>query len=149
VGEGQYLSVPTEVCKQMAKLTPYFYSHNAREQAAFYVAALGGEILQQMAYGDAPGTEASMKDQIIHMAFIAAGVNFYMADVARDLSRSSSDLELTLEFATDAEARAAFESLSAGGTVVMALEPQFWGTLFGRLRDRFGVSWQITTTPKS
>lgn len=26
----------------MAKLTPYFYSENAREQAAFYVAALDG-----------------------------------------------------------------------------------------------------------
>lgn len=28
----------------MAKLTPYFFSDNAREQAAFYMGALGGEI---------------------------------------------------------------------------------------------------------
>lgn len=133
----------------MAKLTPYFYSENAREQAAFYVSALGGEILQQMTYGEAPGTDASMKDKIIHMAFTAAGVNFYIADTSQGPSRQSSGFDLTLEFGTDEEAQAAFEKLSDGGAVIMALEKQFWGTLFGRLQDKFGIRWQITTTPQS
>lgn len=133
----------------MAKLTPYFYSENAREQAAFYVSALGGEILQQMTYGDAPGTDASMKDKIIHMAFQAAGVNFYIADTSDASSRQNGGFDLTLEFATDKEAQEAFEKLSDGGTVIMALEKQFWGTLFGRLQDKFGIRWQITTTPQS
>ncbi|QSO45616.1 VOC family protein [Alicyclobacillus mengziensis] len=131
----------------MAKLTPYFYSENAREQAAFYVSALGGEILQQMTYGDAPGTDSSMKDKIIHMAFQAGGVNFYIADTSHEPSRQSGGFDLTLEFTTDKEAQEAFEKLSTGGQVIMALEKQFWGTLFGRLQDKFGIRWQITTTP--
>jgi PhnB protein len=129
----------------MAKLTPYFYSENAREQAAFYISALGGEIQQQMTYGDAPGTNESMKDKIIHMAFTAAGASFYIADTMHEPPGTSSGYELTLEFSTDEEAQEAFSKLSTGGTVIMALEKQFWGSLFGRLQDRFGVKWQITT----
>lgn len=133
----------------MAKLTPYFFSQNAREQAAFYVSALGGEILQQMTYGDAPGTEPSMRDKIIHMAFHAAGVNFYIADTVHELSNQSGHVDLTLEFTTDEEAQGAYDRLAAGGTIIMPLQKQFWGSLFGRLQDKFGINWQITTAPQS
>lgn len=131
----------------MAKLTPYFYSNNAREQAEFYVSALGGEIHQQMTYGDAPGTDESMRDKIIHMAFTAAGVDFYIADTSSNEPLGvNSGFDLTLEFATDDEAKDAFTKLSVGGTVIMPLEKQFWGTLFGRVQDKYGIKWQITTT---
>lgn len=133
----------------MAKLTPYFYSENAREQAAFYVSALGGEIQQQMTYGDAPGTDESMKDKIIHMAFTAAGVTFYIADTMHEPPGPNSGFDLSLEFATDVEAQEAFAKLSAGGTVIMPLEKQFWGSLFGRIQDKFGIKWQITTVAQS
>ncbi len=133
----------------MAKLTPYFYSENAREQAAFYVSALGGEIQQQMTYGDAPGTDESMKDKIIHMVFTAAGVTFYIADTMNHSRGMTSGLDLCLEFATDEEAQAAFAKLSSGGTVMMPLERQFWGSLFGRIQDKFGIKWQITTVAQS
>lgn len=130
----------------MAKLYPYFYSKDAKRQAEFYVNALGGEILSRMTYGQAPGTEESMKDKIIHMAFTAAGANFFIADSMHGPSGYGGGMDLTLEFATEEEARLAFANLSEGGRVIMALEKQFWGTLFGRLEDPFGVKWQITTS---
>ncbi|GEO27740.1 VOC family protein [Alicyclobacillus acidoterrestris] len=133
----------------MAKLTPYFYSENAREQASFYIAALGGEIQHEKTYGDAPGTDESMKDKIIHMAFTAAGVQFYIADVTNRPVEYNAGFDLTLEFDSDDEAREAFTKLSAGGSVIMPLEKQFWGTLFGRLQDKYGVKWQITTVAQS
>jgi Uncharacterized protein conserved in bacteria len=130
----------------MAKLTPYFYSEDARTQAQFYVNALGGEIQHQMTYGQAPGTEEEMKDKIIHMTFTAAGVTFYMADTMhREPSGRSNGFDLSLEFATEEEAREAFSKLSEGGRVIMPLEKQFWGSLFGRIEDKFGIKWQVTT----
>ncbi len=133
----------------MAKLTPYFYSENAREQAAFYIAALGGDIQHQMTYGDAPGMDKSLKDRIIHMAFTAAGVTFYIADTMHEPPGPSSGFDLSLEYLTEAEAQEAFANLSVGGTVVMPLEKQFWGSLFGRVKDKFGIKWQITTAAQS
>ncbi|MEF2966691.1 VOC family protein [Paenibacillus sp. M1] len=129
----------------MAKLTPYFYSNDAKAQAKFYVEALGGEIQHQMTYGQAPGTEEAMKDKIIHMSFTAAGVSFYIADSMHEPPGQGVPYDLNLEFKTEAEAREAFAKLSEGGKVIMPLEKQFWGTLFGRLQDPFGVTWQIST----
>ena len=129
----------------MAKLTPYFYSEDARTQAQFYIQALGGEIRDQMTYGQAPGTDEAMKDKIIHMAFTAAGENFYIADTMHEPPGRSSGFDLNLEFKTDEEAKQAFAKLSESGRVIMALEKQFWGSLFGRLEDKFGIKWQITT----
>jgi PhnB protein len=128
----------------MAKLTPYFYSEDARAQSQFYVQALGGEVGDQMTYGQAPGTDESMKDKIIHMAFTAAGVSFYIADSMDEKGRGSS-YDLNLEFKTDDEAQRAFANLAEGGNVLMPLEKQFWGTLFGRIEDKFGIKWQIST----
>jgi len=129
----------------MAKLTPYFYSEDAKAQAQFYVQALGGEILNQMTYGQAPGTDEAIKDKIIHMVFTAAGVNFYIADTMHEPPGRSSGFDLNLEFKTEEEAQQAFTKLSEGGRVIMALEKQFWGSLFGRLEDKFGIKWQIST----
>ncbi|WP_336771214.1 VOC family protein [Paenibacillus sp. MMO-58] len=133
----------------MAKLTPYFYSEDAKAQAGFYVQALGGEIIDQMTYGQAPGTDESMKDKIIHMVFQAAGVTFYIADTMHEPPGRSTSFDLNLEFKTDEEAQKAFANLSEGGRVIMPLEKQFWGTLFGRVEDKFGIKWQISTEPKS
>lgn len=90
-----------------------------------------------------------MKDKIIHMAFTAAGVQFYIADVTNRSMEHKASFDLTLEFDSDDEAREAFTKLSAGGQVIMPLEKQFWGTLFGRLQDKYGVKWQITTVTQS
>ncbi|WP_091181289.1 VOC family protein [Paenibacillus catalpae] len=133
----------------MAKLTPYFYSEDAKGQAGFYVQALGGEIRDQMTYGQAPGTDEAMKDKIIHMSFTAAGVNFFIADTMHEPPGRSSALDLSLEFKTVEEAQQAFANLSEGGKVIMPLEKQFWGTLFGRLEDKFGIKWQISTEPQA
>ncbi|TXK83833.1 VOC family protein [Paenibacillus sp. N3.4] len=129
----------------MAKLTPYFYSEDAKTQAQFYVQALGGEIGVQMTYGQAPGTDEAIKDKVMHMAFTAGGVNFFIADTMHEPAGKSSGFDLSLEFKTDEEAQQAFANLSEGGQVIMALEKQFWGSLFGRIEDKFGIKWQVTT----
>jgi len=130
----------------MAKLTPYFSTEDARAQAEFYVQALGGEILQVMTYAQAPGMDdEALKDKVMHLHLVAGGVTFYMADQVREKIQRGNGMDLNLEFETEEEARSAFEKLSAGGKVIMPLEMQFWGALFGRIEDKFGVHWQINT----
>lgn len=34
---------------------------------------------------------------------------------------------------------------AAGGKVMMPFERMFWGAMFGRVEDPFGVRWQIST----
>ncbi|RAP74125.1 VOC family protein [Paenibacillus montanisoli] len=129
----------------MTKLRPYLYSENAQEQANFYVEALGGEIISLQTYGEMPGADPEMKDSILHLVLQAAGLLFYMAD-AGPIERGNG-MDLTLEFETEEEAEDAFRRLSQDGIVMMPFERMFWGSMFGRVQDKYGVRWQIATQP--
>ena len=39
-------------------------------------------------------------------------------------------------------------AVDAGCTVTMPLEKQFWGDIYGQLRDPYGITWAIGATPK-
>ncbi|SFJ23878.1 PhnB protein [Paenibacillus sp. UNC496MF] len=129
----------------MAKITPYLYSANAREQAGFYARALDGEIVSLQTFADMPGNRPEDRDRVMHLVLQAAGVTFFLAD-AGPVERGNG-LDLTLEFETEDAARQAFDRLAEGGRVLMPFERMFWGSLFGRLTDPFGVRWQIATAP--
>ncbi|QJC50753.1 VOC family protein [Paenibacillus albicereus] len=132
----------------MAKLTPYLMSSNARQQAEFYVEALGGEILSVMTHDQMPGAGPDATDKVIHMTIIAGGVTMFLADGFQPL-QPGSNMYLSLEFADEGDARSAFDRLSQDGQIRHPLEQAFWGTLFGQLTDRFGVNWMITTEQPS
>ncbi len=50
---------------------------------------------------------------------------------------------LSLNYATVAEAKKAFEALSEGATIAMPLGKAFWAEAFGMLTDRFGTPWMV------
>lgn len=79
----------------------------------------------------------------MHLVLKACGLTFYMAD--SDRVERGGGLDLTLEFGTDAEAEEVFTALSEGGKVLMPLQRMFWGTMFARIEDVYGVRWQIAT----
>ena len=46
------------------------------------------------------------------------------------------------------EADRLFNGLSAGGTIEMPMEDQFWGDYYGSFFDKFGIGWMIIFTPE-
>jgi PhnB protein len=129
----------------MAKLSVYIFSEDARKQAEFYAKALNGEILDIKTFADAPGSNEEDKDRVMHLVLKVGEHTIYMADNGVEPVERGNGMDLTLEFATEEEARAVFERLSEGGKVFMPFQRMFWGTRFGRLEDPFGVRWQIST----
>ncbi|MFD7521848.1 VOC family protein [Paenibacillus chitinolyticus] len=130
----------------MAKHTTYIFSEDARAQAEFYVQALGGEITSVTTYGEVPdANEEELKDKVINLSLVAAGVTFLMSDSMFESLNPGNVVSLCLEFPTEEEAHAAFDKLSQGGTVKQPLEPAFWGALFGQFEDKYGISWMITS----
>jgi len=132
----------------MANLYPYIFSQNAKEQAEFYAIALKGEIINVQTFKDAPQANEEMKDKVMHLVLQAAGLTFFMADAVMEPVQRGNGLDLTIEFQSEDEAKNAFDRLSEGGNVLMPFEKTFWGAMFGRVEDRYGVRWQITTTHK-
>ncbi|MCZ8518539.1 MULTISPECIES: VOC family protein [Paenibacillus] len=133
----------------MAKHNTYFISEDARAQAEFYAGALGGEIQSVMTYGQMPEAKEEMKDKVIHLSLVAAGVTFYFSDSVFGPLSHGNAINQCLEFESEGEAHAAFGKLSEGGQVQQPLEPAFWGALFGQLQDKFGVQWMVTTASQA
>jgi PhnB protein len=129
----------------MAKLYPYIFSEDARKQAAFYAEALGGEVISIKTFGEMPNASEEMKDKVMHLVLSAVGQHFFMADSVMAPMQQGNQIDLTLEFATEEEARKVFEGLAQGGKVIMPFDRMFWGAMFGRVEDPFGVRWQIAT----
>lgn len=127
----------------MAKLYPYIYSEDARAQAAFYAKALGGEIVGVQTFADAPQANEAIKDRVMHLVMKAGELTFFMADSVWEPIQRGNGLNLTLEYKTEEEARNVFAGLGKGGKIVMPLERQFWGAMFGMVQDPYGVIWQV------
>ncbi|MFK7694602.1 VOC family protein [Paenibacillus sp. HJGM_3] len=130
----------------MAKHATYFFSQDAQAQAAFYVQALGGEVVSVQKFDQMPNTSEADKNKVLHLHLVAAGVTFYMCDSFGPVHQGNA-ISQCLEFETEAEAHEAFANLaSEGGKVTHELRKEFWGALFGQVEDKFGVQWMITTT---
>lgn len=129
----------------VAKLTPYIFSEDAKAQAEFYTQALGGEILSVQTHGEIPGTKEELKDKVMHLSLVAGGIPIFMSDSIFQTLERGNGIHLSLSFESDAEAHEAFDRMAEGGKVIDPLKTQFWGALFGVLEDKFGVLWQVTT----
>ena len=62
---------------------------------------------------------------------------------------SGGPVEIVLQIETKEDQESIWEQVkSMNLTVVMELETQFWGDIYGRFIDQDGIGWQVIHTPK-
>lgn len=127
-------------------LDPYIYFQgDAREAMEFYKDVFGGELYVQTR------AEANMKDDkpdwLIHARLEGGDVKL-MASDTEQASPEAKKIELSLTGSDEAKLRKIFDSLSAGGQVDSELKKEFWGDIFGKLTDKYGVIWMVDITAK-
>ena len=130
---------------------PYIHFQGQCAQAlTFYATVFGGTDLQMMRYADGPEAPPAWKDspRILH-GQVTLGDGTLMASdyppgVADDAQRGFSVMQSAPDVGT---ARAVFDQLADGGSVIDAFKPTFFSPGFGMVRDRFGTHWIISTMP--
>jgi PhnB protein len=134
------------------KLTPYLnFAGNAEEVLNFYKDALDGEILLINRYSDSPmPCDDDYKDKIIHSRLqFGEGNLIMMSDTFKgNTIATHGNIQLSLGMTDEEKANLVFNKLAEGGNVIMPLQKQFWGDVFGMLRDKFGISWMINCEVK-
>ena len=144
-------------------LTPYLsFGGHTRQAFDFYALALGARIETMMRYADMPPMPAAPEgsagcgegappsgEAIMHACLrLPDGAMLFAGDVSPGMPFDGmKGVMLALQYETDAQAKAVFEALAAGGQVTMPLAPTFWASTFGMLTDRFGVSWAVNGAP--
>lgn len=128
---------------------PYLIMNGkAREAIDFYETALGGKLHALQTFGEVQAScPDAMKDWVMHAELRLGQAVIFLSDGGPDERPPGGPVQIAVQFAGEARARACFDELSTGGTVVEPLFDAPWGGLFGALRDRFGVAWMFTSTP--
>ena len=132
-----------------ATITPYlFFGGRCEEALEFYRTALGAEVERLMRYDQSPEPpppgmlQAGFEKKVMHASFRVRGVPLMASDGSDERSKADG-FRLALTLPTEADARAAFAALAAGGSVQMPLTKTFWSPCFGMLTDRFGIGWMV------
>ena len=128
------------------KLYTYLnYGGNCRQAFEFYVAHLGGKIIEVTTHGELgdPNTPPEMKDAIVHARMELGETILLGADVPPARFQPMRSAYLTLIVDSSAEAERLYDLLKEGGQIFMPMEETFFARRFAMLRDRFGTSWML------
>ena len=128
------------------KLNPYLsFKDNSREAMDFYRTVFGGK-LQMNTFKELNASQDSSEDNLIMHSVLEAdnGITIMASDTPNRMEyRPGTNMSMSLSGDNEAELKAYFEKLSAGGRVTMPLEKAIWGDSFGMCTDTFGVQWLV------
>ena len=132
-----------------SKLNPYLsFKDNTREAMEFYRTVFGGK-LDLNTFKDLHASQDPSEDNKIMHSVLEAdnGITFMASDTPSRMEyRAGTNMSMSLSGDNEAELKAYFEKLSAGGMVTMPLEKAMWGDSFGMCTDKFGVQWLVNIT---
>ncbi|MGV3601177.1 MAG: VOC family protein [Dyadobacter fermentans] len=134
----------------MPKINPYLnFDGNAEEAFTFYKSVFGGEFHGVHRMDGTPGSEnlsENERNRIMHIALPVGDELLMASDIMPSMGQTLSvGNNNYISIFTDSREQADqyFNGLSAGGTIEMPMEDQFWGDYFGAFQDKFGVNWMI------
>jgi PhnB protein len=129
-------------------LQPYlFFAGRGDEAIAFYRTALKAEVVMCMHYKESPEPPQmplppGWEEKIMHAEIKIGGASILLSDGCGE-EQTFAGFSLSLVLQDEAEAKRAYEALSAGGEAHMPLTKTFFAKAFGMLKDRFGVNWMV------
>lgn len=133
-------------------LNPYLVLNgNGQEAVKFYENALGAEVLGVQTFGDMPENPEyqlpeEAKDRVMHASLQVGGTQLMISDTFPGQPYHLGDQVSVAIMINDVEkSKEVFTKLQDGGTVIMPLQETFWSKSYGQLKDKYGVTWQIST----
>ncbi|WP_369903212.1 VOC family protein [Bacillus manliponensis] len=130
-------------------ITPYLtFNGNAKEALHFYKEVFKGEIEGIQTFGEANfPTPPEIDDHIMHARFKKDGLFFMVSDAFLGQSiEIGNHISLALELDSEEEIQTIYNALQEKGTVIMELQDTFWGAKFAKVKDCFGVIWDLNHT---
>jgi len=133
--------------KQQA--TPYLtFNGKAKEALDYYQAIFDGDIQEVQTYGEADyPTPPEAENRIIHAKFKKDGLFLMVSDAFPGSEVvAGNNISLTLELDSEDEIQSLYDRLSKEGTVLMKLQDTFWGAKYAKVKDPFGIMWDLNYT---
>lgn len=131
-------------------IVPYMnFNGNCREAMEFYHSILGGKLTMQTfeeANTGMPIPEGH-GDKIMHASLENERLSLMASDGMPGKEVVFGDsVSLSIVGQDEEQLTSWFEKLADGGEITMKLEKQFWGDMFGMLKDKFGINWMVNVS---
>lgn len=128
----------------MGELIAFVTVDNCLEAIEFYKDVFGATLQNEITMlEDIPGME-KYKGKVGHATLQIGSSRFFINDSLVDYPIERGDqVQLVLDIESEEKLRIAFEKLVNGGKVVQELQEVHWGALFGAVKDKYGITWQI------
>lgn len=132
------------------QFTPYItLDGQCAEAVAFYEKALKAVVITSMRFGDMPNSDHPIpeeaKDRIMHAALEIEGNQLLFSDTFPGMPFTFGDqLSIAISSKDVERLTSIFHALSDGGHVIMELQKTFWSPAYGQIKDKFGITWQIS-----
>ena len=126
-------------------LTPYLTVHDAAAAIDFYAAAFGATEIARHTVPDSGKIMHARLEVFGSLLMLADDFPEYMNGRSRT-PEAIGGCPITLSLQVEDAEQAWSRALAAGATMTMPLKVQFWGDLYGQLRDPFGYTWSIGQT---
>lgn len=131
-------------------VSPYFNLHGTtREALAFYADVFGGKVGMTISYGgmddgNSMNLSSEELDLVAHADLLIDGTLIHFSDTPPSWPFEMGNASTLLyESASEAQLRSVFDRLAEGGQVQMPLQKTSWTELYGYVRDKFGIGWQL------
>jgi PhnB protein len=124
---------------------------NARAALAFYASVFGGEQMV-LTYKDAHAVQDPAEADQVMWGQVAAHSGFRVMayDVPKRMAWNPGEIPFFVAVRGDAaeEIEIFWAKLAEGATILQPLGPASWSSLYGMLKDRFGVTWVLDVAAK-
>lgn len=128
---------------------------NGQEAVKLYEDALGAQVLHIQTFGEMPEDPnhpipAEAKDRVLHAHLKVGGNDLMLSDTFPGQPLELGDqVGIAVIISDPEETKVVFEKLSVGGQIIMELQQTFWSPLYGQVKDKFGVTWQVSTADEA
>lgn len=123
---------------------------NGKEAVKFYESALDAENLGVQTYGDLPENPEfalpdEAKDRVVHAQLRIGNTFLMLSDTFPGQPyESGSQVDVAILLNEVEKSKDVFGKLQEGGEVIMPLQETPWSPSYGQVKDKYGVTWQIS-----
>lgn len=137
------------------RMNPYLVTNgDGQEAVRFYEQALNAKVVTVQTFGDMPADPnhpipPGAENRVMHALLKVGETDLMISDTMPGMEHTvGNNVTIAIHMSDAATAKAVYEALLEGGTVVMPLQETFWSPAYGQVTDKFGILFQISTDPK-
>jgi PhnB protein len=125
------------------------FDGNCRDAVEFYAKVFKSEVKNLMTFGQAPPdpnfpVQEADKDKLMYADVKIGGVTVMFMDMPSGFPLvAGNNINPTISMDSKEEVERIFNELSDGGEVLAELQQTFFSELYGNVKDKFGIIWQV------